>query len=248
MKQKSASTGTITKGGARRRGNLVLALAGTLRNAILQGEFAIGEKIPSEAELTARHGVSRTVVREAIAALRLEGLVAARQGAGVFVTANGTVASAPFRDVDPDRLSSILEILELRAAVEIEAAGLAATRRSPAQEEALFQRLAEIDACIAAGEPATDADFAFHLAVADATNNPRFRQFLEMLGGEAIPRRRLEPGRRDPAGAGYLALLQAEHRQVADAIAASDAEAARHAMRTHLQGSQARYRRMLRET
>ncbi|MFP1630796.1 FadR/GntR family transcriptional regulator [Zhengella sp. ZM62] len=245
MEPKTAgSTGTESAG---RRGNLVLILARTLRDAIRRGDFAIGERMPSEAELTALHGVSRTVVREAIAALRLEGVVEARQGAGVFVIANPAGAAAPFRDVDPDKLSSILEILELRAAVEIEAAGLAALRHSPAQEEDLYRKLDDIDARMAAGEPASEADFAFHLSIAEATSNPRFRQFLEMLGSEAIPRRRLEPGRSEPADAAYLAMLQSEHRQVADAIAAGDAEAARHAMRIHLQGSQKRYRRMLRE-
>lgn len=224
-----------------------MTLSGTLREAIRHGDYAVGDKLPSEAELTARHGVSRTVVREAIAALRSEGFVEARQGAGVFVTASHATGQAPFQDVDPQKLSSILEILELRTAVEVEAAGLAALRCSPAQEESIHRHLAEIDACIVNGEPTTQADLAFHLAIAEATNNPRFCEFLAMLGSDVIPRRRLQPGSAETVRQDYLALLQREHRQIADAIAARDADAARAAMRTHLQGSQARYRRMLRD-
>lgn len=130
--------------------------------------------------------------------------------------------------------------------MEIEAAGLAAVRRSPAQEEAIYQRLSDIDACVEAGETTTGADFAFHLAIADATNNPRFREFLAMLGGDAIPRRRLQTDRRETVDSAYLEMLQAEHRAVADAIAEGDDERARQAMRTHLLGGQARYKRMLR--
>ncbi|PHP66008.1 GntR family transcriptional regulator [Zhengella mangrovi] len=230
----------------KRRRNLVLTMATALREAIQRGDYSIGDKLPSEAELTASHAVSRTVVREAVAALRSEGLVEARQGAGVFVTANRPATSTPFQGIDPEKLSSIIEILELRTAVEIEAAGLAAVRRSPAQEEAIYQRLSDIDACVEAGETTTEADFAFHLAIADATNNPRFREFLAMLGGDAIPRRRLQTDRRETVDSAYLEMLQAEHRAVADAIAEGDDERARQAMRTHLLGGQARYKRMLR--
>ncbi len=233
-----------TVGGRR---NLVAVVAETLRLEIQNGRFAIGDKLPSEAELTARFAVSRTVVREAVAALRSDGLVEARQGAGVFVIANRAASGSLFQGIDPKKLSSIVEVLELRTAVEIEAAGLAAQRRSPAQEEAIFQRLAEIDACIAADKPTIDADFAFHLAIADATNNPRFREFLEMMGADAIPRRRLQAERPEAVDEAYLALLQGEHRRVANAIAEGDDEAARLAMRTHLLGGQARYKRMLRE-
>jgi DNA-binding FadR family transcriptional regulator len=243
--------GTLRNGGspgaASGKKNLVLTLAETLRKAILRGDYAIGDKLPSEATLTGQFDVSRTVVREAIAALRSDGLVVARQGAGVFVVADQINGSSAFEGVDPKRLSSILEVLELRIAVEVEAAGLAALRRSPAQEDAIYQRLSELDAAFACGEPTTAADLAFHLTIADATNNPKFRSFLEMLGSDAIPRGRLAKDGGDTTSSEYLALLQAEHHRVADSIAAGDARAARQAMREHLLGGQARYKRMLRE-
>ena len=229
------------------RENLVLKLAAQLRAAITGGQYQVGAKLPSEAELTAKHAVSRTVVREAIAALRSDGLVEARQGAGVFVVSNRTGPASPFHGIDIQKLSSVIEVLELRTAIEVEAAGLAAMRCSPAQEEAIFECIAEIDVCIAGDTSTTEADFALHLAIADATNNPRFRLMLDMLGQEAIPRRKLEQEERGAASREYASQLQGEHRLIAGAIADRDPARARSAMRTHLEGAQARYRRLLRE-
>src|SRR5690554_5593541 len=107
-------------------GTLVVQVSGSLREAILAGEYKPGDKLPSEARLTEKHGVSRTVVREAIAALRADGLVEPRRGAGVFVLEALSPPSLPFQNVDHARISSIIEMLELRSAVETEAAALAA--------------------------------------------------------------------------------------------------------------------------
>lgn len=238
--------GNPEKAGRRSRPNLVSRVGEEIRRAILAGEVRTGEKLPSEAKLTALHAVSRTVVREAIASLRADGLVEARQGAGVFVLSNKQPPANTLRTFDPERISSIIEVLELRSAVEMEAAALAAIRRSPAQEEAIFERCDDIDALIARGEGTTVGDFAFHLAIADATNNPRFREFLEMMGGKVIPRSGLQENDRETTPGVYLAQLQAEHRRIAEAISARDGDAARDAMRIHLMGSQQRYRALLR--
>lgn len=231
---------------ARGRTNLVAKVSAELRRAILAGEIRTGDRLPSEAGLTRQYEVSRTVIREAIASLRADGLVEARQGAGVFVLSNQPSASQPFRSFDPARISSIIEVLELRTAVEVEAASLAAARRSPAQDEAIHERLSEIGEHIARGEPTIEADFAFHLAIADATNNPRFREFLEVMGRNVIPRTSLQDSDVESTPGDYLARIQAEHRRIADAISAQDETAAHEAMRVHLKGSQQRYRTMLR--
>ncbi|MCT8998716.1 FadR/GntR family transcriptional regulator [Chelativorans intermedius] len=227
------------------RVSLVSKVSDDLRRRIVEGELSVGEKLPSEAELTRHYAVSRTVVREAIAALRYENMVEPRQGAGVFVRNNRPAGGSPFPLADTARISSIIEILELRAAVEIEAAALAAQRRSPAQEEAIMERYDDINALIAEGRPTLEADRAFHLAIADATNNPRFREFLELLGPSAIPRAMLQPGR-ETATKEYLLQIQEEHRRIAEAVSARDEDAARQAMRVHLIGSQQRYRARLR--
>ena len=160
-----------------------------LRSQIVKGRYKTGDRLPSEAQLTQEFGVSRTVVREAIAALRSDGLVEPRQGAGVFVLEPPAAERRPFDNVDLARVSSLIEMLELRTAVEGDAAGLAAVRRSPAQEEKIIEAFDAFRSSAAKGSPTAEADFAFHLAIANAANNPRFSEFLEVLGATLIPRR-----------------------------------------------------------
>jgi len=226
------------------RRNLVATVSDRLRTAIREGRLKPGDKLPSEQALTREHAVSRTVIREAIAALRADGLVEPRHGVGVFVL-DTQPPTAAFH-VETARISSIIEMLELRAAVEAEAAALAAARRSPAQEEAIYECFEDLGRLIAAGEPTTDADLAFHLAIADATNNPRFREVLTMMGRTVIPRSSLQSGQGEATPATYLDQIQTEHRRIVEAISARDDEGARLAMRVHLNGSQERYRSLIR--
>jgi len=227
---------------------LTARLADNLRRSLASGQFPPGSKLPSEAQLSEAHGVSRTVVREAIAALRADRLVEARQGAGVFVLETSGMAPPGLLSVrNVDRVSSMIEMLELRTAVEVEAAGLAALRRSPAQEEAILDQHYAVRACLEAGTSSADADFALHLAIADATNNPRFREFLAMIGKNVIPRAALRADDGDSDQSAYIKLIDREHDAIVAAISNGDEEAAREAMRRHLRGSQARYRALLRE-
>lgn len=226
-------------------GSLVSQVGESLRLAIQSGQYAPGDKLPSEVELTETLGVSRTVVREAVAALRSDGLVEVRQGAGIFVIDPETVGPAG-RKIDRARVYSDLEVLEVRAPLEIEAAGLAALRRSPAQEEAIFRCHRQVLACIEADESIREADLALHLAIADATSNPLFRQSLETHGSAVIPQSRAVP-ETDPAEQlAYRRKIHLEHEAIVMAISDRDETAARNAMRDHLRGSQMRYRNLLR--
>jgi GntR family transcriptional repressor for pyruvate dehydrogenase complex len=212
---------------------------------ITAGRLEPGARLPTEQEMMAALGVSRTVVREAVAALRAEGLVETRQGVGAFVVRD--VQRRPFR-IDPTELASIedvLHVMELRTGIEIEAAGIAAERASASAQRQIARALDALDAAIARGEGAVDEDFAFHQAIAEATANPRFIRFLEFLGRLLIPRQSIRTGlkRRQDLSA-YLARIQTEHRAIEDAIRAGDGQAARQAMRYHLTNSQSRYRRL----
>ena len=111
--------------------NLAEEVVARIAREIRGGRLAPGTRLPTERRLMQAMGVSRTVVREAVAALRAEGLVTTRQGSGAFVAAD--TSRVPFR-IDPDGLSSIgdvLEVMELRLAIEVEAAALAAARMTP---------------------------------------------------------------------------------------------------------------------
>lgn len=218
----------------------------SLRAAIASGQYSPGDKLPSEVELTETHGVSRTVVREAVAALRSDGLVEVRQGAGIYVLSQDAPAPSG-RKIDRARVSSDLEVLEVRAPLEIEAAGLAAMRRSPAQEEAIFDCHRHVLQCIERNESIREADLALHFAIADATNNPLFRQHLEFHGTAAIPQSRATPGERSGEQTSYRRMIHTEHEAIVVAISDRNEEAARNAMRDHLRGSQIRYRDVLRD-
>ena len=229
---------------------LALQLSDLLRHAIVKGQFPPGSRLPSEANLTETHGVSRTVVREAMATLRADRLVVARQGSGVFVLdAPGLtqMAAQSIAHVDLARVSSVIELLELRTAIEVEAAGLAALRRSPAQDEFIIERHSAVRASLEASLPTSEADLALHLAIADASNNPRFREFLDMIGRNLIPRSALQQDLPEKDHEAYIILLDHEHDRIVTAISAGDEEGAREAMRSHLRGSQSRYRTLLRE-
>lgn len=226
---------------------LVVKVADVLRAQIAKGQHKTGDRLPSEAQLTREFGVSRTVIREAIAALRSDGLVEPRQGAGVFVLEPTLNDRRPFHNVDLARVSSLIEMLELRTAVEGDAAGLAALRRSPGQEEKIIEAFDVFRTSAAKGQPSAEADFAFHLAIAQATNNPRFSEFLLLLGPTLIPRRAVtENGEEAVLPPAELNRLIEEHETILAAIQDGDEDAARAAMRKHLKNSQARYRAMLR--
>lgn len=222
---------------------LTHAIAERIAAAIANGKFAPGARLPTEQEMGAAMGVSRTVIREAVAALRAEGLVVTRQGAGVFVASD--VARRPFR-LALDGLPSIeevLDVMELRASVEVEAAGLAASRGSAQGRRRVGEALAAIDSALQRGDAAIEEDFAFHRAVAAATGNPQFPHFLEYLGRFIIPRQSIRVAAHRPEGQrAYLETFQREHAAICDAIMAGDGDAAREAMRQHLGNSQARYR------
>ncbi|OSQ43069.1 FadR/GntR family transcriptional regulator [Thalassospira sp. MCCC 1A01428] len=233
---------------AQRKVSLTEKVISSLRREIESGNLTPGSKLPTEPALTEQFGVSRTVVREAIAALKADGLLEPRQGAGVFV-----LAPAPRKntgsifDVDFAQISDVLEILELRMAVEIEAAGLACARSSVAQQAKIYEALREMEFQVQSGSPAEKADYEFHRAIADATNNRRYGEFLEYLGDKTIPRAQL---RRKPTEAedqkAYMEKILAEHHRIYDAISLRDAEGAREAMREHLSQSQTRYQSLLR--
>jgi GntR family transcriptional repressor for pyruvate dehydrogenase complex len=219
-------------------------LAEWFAREIRGGRLISGEKLPTEQELNARFGVSRTVIREAMASLRSEGLVVSRQGSGVFVADHRT--SQTFRIVSDEirSLTEIENVLQIRLAVELEAAAIAAEKRTPEDLAHLRRCLDAIDASISAGDPAIESDFAFHRAISAATGNPYFERFMHSLGPGIIPPRSIRPLSETPDQRQlYLEHIQAEHRRIYQAIERRNAETARFALREHLEGSRERHRK-----
>jgi GntR family transcriptional repressor for pyruvate dehydrogenase complex len=228
-----------------RRKNLVTTLVEAVEKEIAEGRLKPGDRLPPETALAASAGVSRTVVREAVAALKAANLVETRQGAGAFVLSPMARLNIP-GGVRRATVEEILAILELRLAVEVESAALAAARRTDADIAAMDKAIEAMgEEAIAAGE-AVEPDLAFHRALAAATKNRYFKEFLDNLGELAIPRRHLARAAIDTSDLRpHFARVRAEHQAIRNAVLARDSALAAAAMRAHLAGSRARYAELI---
>lgn len=219
----------------------------SLRADIESGKIRGGHRLPTESQLTETFGVSRTVVREAVAALAADGLVEARQGAGMFAVQQRFAAFANLAAAN--KISIAINVLEVRMGIEIESAGLAAQRRNPAQDAAIHEAYYEFDRLLSLDQATGKTDFAFHRAIAVATNNPFYVEVLDALGSRTIPCDVTSPWGTDSVlTRDYQEGLQVEHARVMNAISAGDVPEAKDAMRAHLANSQERYRSRLHKT
>jgi GntR family transcriptional repressor for pyruvate dehydrogenase complex len=235
-----------TLGKLKKSTSLTAELVRILGDRVRDGTWAAGQKLPKEADLIDEFGVSRTVVREAMSRLQAAGVLETRHGVGTFVVGMGD--GAIFR-VSPDQMATlhdVIAVLELRIAVESEGAGLAASRRTSAQLQAIRSALDAFIAALESGRPTIGPDFQFHLEVSRATQNARFASLVEALGGSMIPRSRLdEEVVLSEAQKTYLRGVNQEHETIYQAIQRQDADAARAAMRTHLTNSRERRKQAL---
>ena len=230
---------------AERKPKLSERVVAALRSQVISGVMAPGRKLPTESQLTETFGVSRTVIREAMATLAADGLVESRQGAGVFVLEHSAVAFGSLSQ-EIKKVSQAINVLEVRMGIEIESAGLAAQRRNAAQEALIQEAFFEFDRLLKLGEPTGKADFAFHREIASATNNPFYVEILDALGDRTIPCDRNSPWYSvEVLSVEYLTGLQREHLLILNAISVGDPQAAREAMRAHLIAAQNRYRTRL---
>ena len=154
------------------REKLSTRVSSALRSRLLAGEVPPGHKLPSEAQLTEQFGVSRTVVREAIAALAADGLVESRQGAGVFVVNHPSSTFGTLAAEMGSKVSVALNVLEVRLAIEVESAALAAQRRNLSQQARIEEAFFEFEQLLRTGNATGPADFAFHRRIVDAAHSP----------------------------------------------------------------------------
>ncbi|GAA1915044.1 FadR/GntR family transcriptional regulator [Nocardioides hwasunensis] len=204
-----------------------------LKDKILAGDLAPGAKLPSEAELIDEYAVSRTVVREAVTRLRAEGLVETQHGRGSFVLAVPESSTFSVESSTIRTHADVMAMLDFRIGVESEAAALAARHHAPSDVAAIEAAMAGFTR--AGHEGAVEADFAFHLAIAQATGNRFYVDLLGSLGPMMImlPRTRLGEAY-SMTDAAHVERVQREHDNVAAAVLAGDVETARAAMRLHL--------------
>lgn len=212
-----------------RREPLANQAAELLLERIRSGEWTLGEKLPGETTLAPQLGVGRSTVREAIRQLAGRGVLASRQGAGVFVTA----LDAP-EDWDAVlQRAGIVAVIEARIAIETEASALAAARRTPSDLRAIRRALAERATHRSDIEGHVDADTVFHRTIVAAAHNAvlleLFDSFTPRLRAAMIEMLRI---RRVFAGDAD----QDAHSELAEAIADRDERAAADLSRAHLRG------------
>lgn len=233
----STDLGRINFGQIRRNEHLPTRIATQLAEEINRGRLKPGERLPTEHVLANTLGVSRSVVREAIAQLRNEGLVETRQGVGAFVS---EPSGRPIR-IKEDALSepqSFRALFQLRVPLEIEAAGLAAVHHTPADLTRIDEALAQMTGAEKWTEQGIVADLAFHRAVAEATHNEYFALFIGFIA-ERISLA-INAARSRAVLEEIVEVTITEHIRLRDAIASRDATDAREAMRAHLHGAAGR--------
>lgn len=191
-----------------------------------------GDRLPSEARLADMFGVSRTIVREALARLASDGITEARRGAGSFV--KNLPSRRMFAFMPIAELPAALGTYEVRFVLEAETARLAAARRSAAAMVEIEQALAMLRTALLSSAPAHDEDMRLHRQIAAATGNPAFLAAFDALFGDThkIMRAGVDISRARPPE--VIGAMLREHEMIVDAIRAQDAEGAALAMRWHL--------------
>jgi DNA-binding FadR family transcriptional regulator len=205
-------------------------IAAQLSGLIASGEFAVGQRLPSERELAAQLGVSRPSLREALIALELEGLVEVRVGAGIWVTAASARAPAMTAQQEGE---GPFELLRARWLIEGEITAAAAREATAADLASIRAALAEMERLEKKHEDFSAFDREFHLRIAASTHNGVLQTVVEDLWdrGRGAVWRLMEQHFRTPE---LQAATVADHRAIHQALAAHDPREARNAMRAHL--------------
>jgi DNA-binding FadR family transcriptional regulator len=214
-------------------------IAEQLRALIVNGEFAVGARLPAERDLSKQLGVSRPSVREALIALEVEGYVEVRTGSGVYVLDRSQRAGAATATTSSTEWGP-LELIRARRVVEGETAAIAAMRRKRRHVDAMTSAIESMREMADRSVMPLEGDRAFHMAIVDACDNV---VLLETVQG-------FWDSRKGPIFTrlgGYFENVRSwrsaisEHEAIRDAIAARDAPAARAAMHTHMDKSHQRF-------
>ncbi len=205
-----------------------------LKNYILSGEVRLGERLPSERALADALGVGRYSVREALKVLEAVGLVESRVGEGTFLTTNtgasfGRILGLSFATWG----GALIELLDARKMIEVEAARAAADRATPEELGLIETELKTMQANMDRVQAYLKADFNFHRRIGEASHNAIISQFVSNLVDllEEVLRETQSDSLPAQAEGGGT------HQAIFDAIASGDAEAAGDLMRDHIQFS-----------
>ncbi|ODN71015.1 FadR/GntR family transcriptional regulator [Methylobrevis pamukkalensis] len=241
-RDESGETGAVAPAQAGERSKsrrLVDRVYDMLTTRIRNGEFAPDSKLPGEHDLAAMFGVSRPIVRDALGRLREEGVIHSRQGAGSFVRAHKSNAPSTLGFAPVETIADIQRCYEFRMTIEPDAAFYAARRRDDEALARILDALNQLQDATRHRLHREDADFSFHKAITEASNNHYYLSSIEALRqhisvgmhlhGLSLMGPRLQ-----------LEKVFEEHKAIYDAILEERPGDARDAMRRHLEGSRDR--------
>lgn len=215
--------------------HLSTLVASSISREIAQGRLKPGDQLPTEQALATTFGVSRNVVREAIARLRSEGRIWSQQGRGAFVadSSNATVLTIDYEALS--KADSFRSLFELRGILEVQAAALAAQRRTEADLKAMKGAMDAMREAPYGSVAWLKNDLEFHRAVSNATQNAYIGQFL-LFVSERVRESILAAGNQQGSD-DMASTTLGEHARILAAITTRDAEEARAAMQDHLAGA-----------
>ncbi|TIS53378.1 FadR/GntR family transcriptional regulator [Mesorhizobium sp.] len=227
MKQRLAAIGTVEA--------LPHRIATFLSREIESGELNPGTRLPTEQQLSEKFGVSRNVVREAIAQLRADGMIEARQGIGAFVLAPEQRASIRIDGEALKEMQNMERLFELRCILEAESAALAAERRNQEHLDAIKAALDRMSGEERWEEGSIDADLLFHREIARATGNNYIHTFISFVCEQI--RRSIHYARLTNPLHDLVEINVGEHVRIYEALVAGNPKTAEAAMRAHIIGA-----------
>jgi len=208
--------------------------------AVQAGRYLPGDKLPSENELAKEFGISRTIVREALASLKNDNILEAKQGKGIVVKDPQGRKAFRFTDVfETISQGDVHHLYEMRAILEAEAAGLAALRLSEEDRAQIVAGLEALTVAVAEKMSGEEAHDLYNEAIAKASHNPMLIEFLRFLKAQL---RTLSKELRlntmmSPERA---KLVLKEHEAIVEAIFSGDQFKAKAAVLEHLQNAAGR--------
>ncbi|HZW83980.1 MAG TPA: FadR/GntR family transcriptional regulator [Candidatus Deferrimicrobium sp.] len=218
-----------------------------IRQLIKDGELNPGDRLLSERELCERLQVSRASVREALSALEIMGLIEVKPGEGTFIRQTSVDSIiGPMALILSMEKDTIMELLEVRKVLEVEAAGLAAERATQEELDEMGEALEEMIQDLNEGKLGENADHKLHYAIYKATHNSVLLRLMNTIS-DSMEKNIRTNRQRLYALPGNPEKLLKEHAAIAKAIGKRDAEKARECMYEHLDRAEKAYESFFRE-
>lgn len=206
-----------------------------IKDHILSGELRPGDKLLTERDLAEHLKVSRASVREALSALNMAGILEIKHGEGIFLKkADSNSVIEPLTMIILLEKDKIKNLLEVRKALEVESAGLAAEKHRPEHLEKIKKALAEMEEDLVTGNTGEQADLRFHFAIAESTDNPLLIMLMNTIHEGMNQTLRATRKLWLSSTSGTTQRLYEEHQEIYIAISARDKEKAREIMYQHL--------------